>query len=405
MRVLLTTYGSRGDVEPMVGLAQALRELGAEVRVCVPPDFTGLLDDAGVASVPVGWPIRALAKGLLAGKAPTTLPEITAELAGMAYEAVTADGPCDAVVCAGVIGMQAGVQAAAERLGIPYLGATFSTSFVPSPHHPPAPWPGQDPPEEGTDNQELWDRNSEHLQGLFGASVNALRESVGLTPTSSVRDLILGDRTLLASDPVLGPWQPTAGHHVTQTGAWTRTDERPLPGDLEAFLREGGTPVYVGFGSMPLRDAEQTARACFEAVRARGLRLVVGRGWAELAGEGEDCHVVDEVNQQALFPRVAAVVHHGGAGTTMTAARAGAPQVVVPQVADQPYWGGRVAALGIGAAHDGPVPTTESLSSALGTALSPGTRTRAADVARRVHTDGAAVAARLVTERVQAAGR
>ena len=84
-----------------------------------------------------------------------------------------------------------------------------------------------------------------------------------------------------------------------------------------------------------------------------------------------DSFAVGEVNQQALFGRVAAVVHHGGAGTTTTATRAGAPQVVVPQMADQPYFAGRVADLGIGAAHDGPTPTFESLSAALRTALTP----------------------------------
>ncbi len=90
---------------------------------------------------------------------------------------------------------------------------------------------------------------------------------------------------------------------------------------------------------------------------------MVSRGWADLAriDDRDDCFVVGEVNHQALFPRMAAVVHHGGAGTTTTAPGAGAPQVVVPQIADQPYWAGRVAALGIGAAHDGPTPTIESL--------------------------------------------
>ncbi|MFG3697274.1 glycosyltransferase [Micromonospora sp. NPDC047620] len=112
----------------------------------------------------------------------------------------------------------------------------------------------------------------------------------------------------------------------------------------------------------------------------------------------DDCFVVDEVNQQALFGRVAAVVHHGGAGTTTTATRAGAPQVVVPQAADQPYWAGRVADLGIGTAHDGATPTFESLSAALRTALAPETRPRATAVARTIRTDGATVAAKLLLD-------
>jgi vancomycin aglycone glucosyltransferase len=104
--------------------------------------------------------------------------------------------------------------------------------------------------------------------------------------------------------------------------------------------------------------------------------------------------------QQALFGRVAAVVHHGGAGTTTTAARAGPPQVVVPQMVDQPYWAGRVADLGIGAAHDGPTPTTESLSAALRTTLTPKTRARATAVAATIRTDGATVVATLLLDAV-----
>ncbi|MFC7566367.1 glycosyltransferase [Actinomadura namibiensis] len=160
--------------------------------------------------------------------------------------------------------------------------------------------------------------------------------------------------------------------------------------------------MYVGFGSMPMKAATDLSRAVVEAVRAHGRRAVVMRGWADLSAvDGrDDCLVVGEVNHQALFPRVAAVVHHGGAGTTTTAARAGAPQVVVAQGADQPYWAGRVAGLGIGTVHDGPAPTAESLASALKAALAPGTAERAAAVAEEARTDGASLAAELLVERL-----
>jgi vancomycin aglycone glucosyltransferase len=95
---------------------------------------------------------------------------------------------------------------------------------------------------------------------------------------------------------------------------------------------------------------------------------------------------------------VAAVVHHGGAGTTTTAARAGAPQVVVPRIADQPYWAARVVKLGIGSAHDGPTPAFDSLSAALIAALAPETRERARAVAGTIRTDGATVAAKLLLD-------
>jgi vancomycin aglycone glucosyltransferase len=153
---------------------------------------------------------------------------------------------------------------------------------------------------------------------------------------------------------------------------------------------------------MPMRQAEEVARAVVEAVRAQGRRVLLGTGWADLTliDDQDDCLAVGEVNQQALFGRVAAVVHHGGAGTTTTTARAGAPQVVVPQVADQLYWAARVAEEGIGVAHDGPVPTAESLSAALRTALTPETRARAAGVADVIRADGATVAAKLLLDAV-----
>ena len=209
---------------------------------------------------------------------------------------------------------------------------------------------------------------------------------------------MLTDHPWLAADPTLGPWQLTSDLDVVHTGAWILPDERPLPDELVAFLDAGTPPVYVGFGSM--RVSTDGARAAIEAIRAQGRRALVSRGWAGLAliDDRDDCFAVGEVNQQALFGRVAAVVHHGGAGTTTTAARAGAPQVVVPQAGDQPYWAGRVARLGIGAAHDGPAPTTESLSAALRTALAPQTRARATAVAGTIRTDGAAVAATLLVD-------
>ena len=223
-----------------------------------------------------------------------------------------------------------------------------------------------------------------------------------MSPVDNVRDHVFTNRPWLAADPILSPWPEPADLEVVQTGAWILPDERPLPADLEAFLDAGTPPVYVGFGSIPMRASKDIAQVAIGAIRAQGRRALVYRGWADLAptGDREDCFVVGEVNQQALFGRVAAVVHHGGAGTTTTATRAGAPQVVVPQMGDQPYWAGRVAELGIGAAHDNPTPTFESLSAALRTALALETRARASAVAGKVHTDGAMVAAKLLLDAV-----
>ncbi|MFE5295354.1 glycosyltransferase [Streptomyces sp. NPDC056632] len=403
MRVLLLSYGSRGDVEPMVGLALRLRERGVEAQVCASPDFTELLEGAGLSLVPLGRSLKEMATEAVTGAAkpqkPLSMSERAAQMIATTYEAVfaVAEG-YDAVVATGLVPAAAAARAVADRLGIPYRFVSYFPTYLPSPHHPPLAWPGRPLPADVTDNRVLWERNAELMNELFGEPVNAHRASIGLPSVDDVRAHVFTDRPWLAADPTLAPWLRPADLDVAQTGVWIRPDERPLPADLEAFLAAGTPPVFVGFGSMPVRDAEDVARAAVEAVRAQGRRVLLSRGWAGLAptDEGDDCFAVGEVNQQALFGRVAAVVHHGGAGTTTTAARAGAPQVVVPQMADQPYWAGRVAELGIGAAHEGPSLTAASLSAALATALTPETRARAKGVADAIRTDGTTVAAELL---------
>ncbi|MEC3978254.1 glycosyltransferase [Amycolatopsis sp. H20-H5] len=405
MRVVLSTYGSRGDVEPVVGLAVRLRELGAEARVCAPPDFAERLAGAGVPMVPVGRSARALTA---APPRPSSLPERAAEVIADQFAAVTAAARgCDVLVATGMLPAAAGALSVAEKLGIRSVSVTFQQLTLPSPGHSPLAYPGRPLPPGVTDNRLRWELDAENVNALFGEALNTNRVANGLPPVDDVRGYVVGDRPWLASDPILDPWHRTPDLDVVQTGAWILPHEQPLPDELEAFLDAGPPPVYVGFGSMAMHAQKETAqpdvaKVAIEAIRAQGRRAVVLRGWAGLAliDERDDCFAVGEVNQQALFARVAAVVHHGGAGTTTTAARAGAPQLVVPQLADQPYWAGRVAALGIGAAHDGPAPTFESLSAALSAALSPETRARATAVAGTIRTDGATVAAQLLLDAV-----
>ncbi|ONK13322.1 Desosaminyl transferase EryCIII precursor [Streptomyces sp. MP131-18] len=402
MRVLLSTYGSRGDIEPLVGLAVRLQELGAEVRVCAPPDedFARRLGGVGVPLVPVSRSARAWTK-----EAPPAsgLPQRAAEVIAAQFDTVTAAAEgCDVLVATGMMPAAAGALSVAEMLGIRSVSVTFQQLTLPAPHRRPLAYAGRPFPPEVTDNRVLWELDAQSIDALFGEALNTNRAAAGLPPVKHVRDYVIGDQPWLATDPILDPWQKTPDLDVVQTGAWTLPDERPLPAELVAFLDADAPPVYVGFGSMPMHASADVAQVAIEAVRAQGHRVVIGRGWADLAlidGQ-EDCFAVGEVNHQALFGRVAAVVHHGGAGTTTTAARAGAPQVVVPQLADQPYWAGRVAELGIGAAHDSPTPAFESLSAALRAALTPETRARAAAVADTIRTNGATVAAKLLLDPV-----
>ena len=398
MRVLLSTYDSRGGVEPLAALAVRLQELGAEALVCAPPDCAERLAEVGVPLVPAGGPVRALVHAA-APPSPDDVPRLTAELIATWFDKVAAAAEgCDALVASGVIPTAVGARSVAEKLGIRSVHVSYCPIFLPSPHHPPHPLPGRPLRPDVTDNQVLWDLDAQGYNAVFGAALNTHRVANGLPPVDNVRHYLLGDHPWLAADPVLAPWPEPADLDVVQTGAWILPDERPLPAELEAFLDADLPPVYVGFGSM--RAPADVARVAIEAIRAHGCRAVVARGWADLAPiDGrDDCLVVDEVNQQALFGRVAAVVHHGGAGTTTTATRAGVPQVVVPQWADQPYFASRVADLGIGAAHDVQAPTTESLSAALGMALTPETRARARAVAGTISTDGATVAAKLLLD-------
>ncbi|MEV4051991.1 glycosyltransferase [Amycolatopsis sp. NPDC049688] len=392
MRVLLSTYGTRGDVEPLGALAVQLQALGAEVRMGIPPDeeFTHRLAGLGIDAVPVGPPIRALMRGTPSA---AELARYRSELLDAQFAVLppAAEG-CDALVVAGLA--QVAARSVAEAAGIPYVYVTYAAVNLPSPHHAPPPRPGWPAPAEAG-NAARWEHDARLVDAQFRDPLNGHRAALGLPPVDGVRDHVYSDRPWLAADPALGPWPETPGLDVVQTGAWIQPDERPLPAGLAAFLAAGPPPVYVGFGS--IGPAPRVARWAVEISRAHGHRVIVSRGWAglDLLDGEEDCFAVGEVNHQRLFPELAAVIHHGGAGTTQVAARSGVPQVVVPlPVADNPYWAGRVAANAIGAALDGPAATRESLTAAFELALASEPRAKA--LSTGIRTDGAAVAAHLL---------
>ncbi|KRD09734.1 glycosyl transferase [Mycobacterium sp. Root265] len=390
MRVLLYTFGSRGDVEPLLALALELHKHGADALICAPPDFTDLLEAAGVPMVPTGPSVRELVHVQKATH--KDAPALAAALVAGQFELLDTATECDAIVATGL--MPAGMRSIAELLHVPYRCVMFTPQVLPSPDYRPLPRPGKPFPDGETDNRVLWDLDAEKIQVLYGPALNDNRTARGLEPVDNVRDHTFTESPWLASDPVLSPLHAHPGFDVVQTGAWIVPDERPLPPDLQAFLDAGPPPVFVGFGSVTA--PEEAAQVAIEAIRAHGHRVLIGSGWAGLSTADPDSFVIGEVNQQALFPRVAAVIHHGGAGTTTTAARAGAPQVVVPQIVDQPYWAGRVADLGIGVAHYDPTPTVHSLAEALRLVLTPETHTRAIAVAGTIRTDGAARAAKML---------
>jgi UDP:flavonoid glycosyltransferase YjiC (YdhE family) len=371
MRVLFSTCGSRGDVEPLVALAVRVAELGAEVRMCAPPDHVERLAEVGVPMVPLGRPVRKKARGSQPGH---KIRGIADEVIAEQFDRIPAVAQgCDAVVAAGLLSVAVAVRSVAEKLGIRRYVYTIPT---------PIDRAGRDLHNQGAYEQ-------------FGDVLNRQRASIGLPPVENIFDYGYTDRPWLAADPVLAPLRPTDLDAVP-TGAWILPDERPLPAELEAFLQAGPPPVYVGFGSVP--GVVDAGRLAIQAIRAQGRRVILGRGWADLAlpDDGDDCIAVSEVNFRLLFPRVAAVVHAGGAGITTVAARAGVPQVVVRTMV--PYFADRVADLGIGVAMDGRALTVDALSAALVTVGSPETCARAKTVAGTIRTDGASVAAQLLLD-------
>lgn len=254
MRVVLSTYGSRGAVEPMAGLAVRLRRLGAEVRMCAPPDeeFAVRLAALGVELVPAGSPVRPLVTSVTPGSA-EGLARRAADLMAAQFAAVAgaAEG-ADALVATGPLPVTAGARSVAEKLGLRYVHASHQPVSLPSPHRRPPARRGSPLPSDTTDNQALWDQDAALAHTMFGGPLNTLRAAAGLPPVDSVRDYAFTAHPWLATDPLLSPWRPT-GLGVVQTGAWYAPDERPLPAELLEFLDDGDglPPVYVGFGSTP----------------------------------------------------------------------------------------------------------------------------------------------------------
>ncbi len=397
MRALLSTIGSRGDVQPLVALALELRAVGQEVRLCVPPDFREWIEGLGIAVAPIGPEVRsfAVAGRPAAPPSPEQRRQMMEGTVATQFETIAAAArDCDVIV--GATALQIAAPSVAEMMGIPYVFAAYCPAVLPSLHHAPPVLAtlGDSPAAAPSDYAGLWARDAERFNTSFGAALNSHRASRGLSPVRDVRSYILTDRPWLAADPTLGPWPDPADEAVLQTGAWILPDERPLSPDLEAFLRAGEPPVYFGFGST--RAPQDLGQVMIHAARTLGRRAIVSRGWADLSpvDDAPDCLAIGEVNVQALFRRVAAVVHHGGAGTTTAAARAGTPQVVIPQHYDQHYWAQRVDHLGIGTAHAPRTPTADSLADALEHALRPDVAGRAQSIAAAVRGDGARAAAR-----------
>ncbi|MFG1703404.1 glycosyltransferase [Nonomuraea sp. M3C6] len=218
MRVLLSTIGSRGDVQPVVALASELRTLGQEVRVCAPPDFRDWIESLGIPFVPIGAEVRqtASASPRAARPTPEQLRQLTEATVATQFATIPAAAQgCDVIV--GATALQIAARSIAEQMGIPYVYASYCPIALPSPHHAPPPVSVWRPANETADNRTLWAEDARRWNDTWGAALNSHRSSAGLAPVADVRSHIFTDRPWLAADPVLGPWPEPADPPVVPT--------------------------------------------------------------------------------------------------------------------------------------------------------------------------------------------
>ena len=404
IKVLLSSIGSRGDVQPILALALELRALGHDARLCVPPNFQEWVESFGLICLPIGPDLKQLTAAPVKGPSPRPS---AGQLRQLAVQTVRAQFPvlteaargCDLILAAGAL--QIATRSVAEALEIPYVFVAYCPAVLPSPDHPP-PKMGTHYSQSlsGSANVSLWLDEEQQWNGLFRETLNEGRAKTQLAPVESVQRHIFTDNPWLAADPVMAPAGVTADLQILQPGAWPLSDQSALPDHVEQFLASGEVPVYFGFGSM--RVAEQTSRVLIEAARTLGLRSIISQGWGNLApvDAETDCLSIGEVAHEKLFARVAVVMHHGGAGTTIAAAEAGRAQIIVPHLYDQYYWANRVQQLGVGVA--GPAHehlTVDAVVCALRESLQPAMTAHAQALAARIQGRGATLAAeRLVND-------
>ncbi|MCB9796702.1 MAG: glycosyltransferase family 1 protein [Alphaproteobacteria bacterium] len=355
MRVLLHSIGSRGDLQPVVALGVALIRAGHEARIVGSPNGEELSREHGVPFVPTGVNIREWF-GEHAGVVVDRPAATTVSMAQAINEMVPgnirtlleqAEG-CDIVVGCGVVHAAA---TAAEAAGLPYRYLAYCSQFLPSRLHPPYVMPVQTLP--GWANRALW--RSMDLGMALGAAptLNRERAKLGLPSVWRMSEQITPPgRVILATCTELAPPPMDFDPALPVAEALHLPTDEPLPHRVEAFLEDGPAPLYVGFGSITDPHHEETTDMIVTAAKAAGVRVLISRGWAGL-GESPhslppNCMVVGPLPHDTLFPRVAGVIHHGGAGTTTTAARAGRPQLIVPHLLDQFYWARHVYRVGLG---------------------------------------------------------
>ncbi|MGW1376869.1 glycosyltransferase [Streptomyces sp. NPDC002446] len=371
MKVLLATHGSRGDIQPFVTLACGLMAAGHDVTLMGPRSFSDLAGPAGVPYLPIADGPLELRTDPVVRKANEDRRGLRGAVLGARWfsrnrphcvkvlEDLTAKVTEQCRPDVVVFPPWVPAHHLAEWLRVPAVPACFQPGWVPTPDLVNPLLTGRLPASLSRASYALAELP---VRLLYGSSVARLRrEPLGLPRRGSKRSILSRpDGTpatvLQAFDPCLLPGTPRYPPTTHTTGFW-HPPVSPgwrMPARLRAFLDAGPRPVYIGFGSMAGSNPAAKSAAILAAVRQAKVRAVIATGWGGLVPphdehgrEPEDLFFVDQVPHDRLFPHMAAVVHHGGAGTTAAALRSGRPQVVCPFTFDQPFWAHRMHSLGI----------------------------------------------------------
>lgn len=424
MRVNLLTVGTRGDVQPALALGVGLKKAGFQVQLAAFEEFRPLVEAYGLDFVPLSANIQELlhqsvGKRVFSGTALFDLMKLFRNIFSTMFTVFwQISQGCDLLISNAATTFV--VDAVSEKLQIPYI----ETSVFPG-------WPtrgfpsffGPWPPSLGA--------QSSGLAGQFKGVINRFSYkpvdwivSLWIRPMiERCRKDILGlpgrksEQSGKKLTPVLAGFSkyilppPTDwGEHIHVTGYWyLDTPAFEPPPALQAFLDAGAPPVYIGFGSMPSQNPEQITDMVIQALSMAGQRgiLLTGRG---ILGRGmaqkssmHPVYFVESIPHDWLLPRTAAVVHHGGAGTTAAGIRAGIPSILIPIGADQRLWAYRVETLGVG---PGPIPrfhlTAERLAKAITQSITNKTmRQRAKALGEKIRSeDGVGEAVRIICQQM-----
>jgi len=348
MRILLVSHGTRGDVQPIVALGVALKARGHLVQLVAPANFVTWVRGCGLDMQSDGVDVEALLRSSGTGlQSLSWQMRYLSQTTPLLFEPVArASEGCEVIVCAGI---QFAAASVAQWRNVPYAHVVFCPCATPNSATPPPNVHTQTLPR--WINRLLWQAGGPLADLALRGPINRGRATLGLEALDNPISQILNGRTILAADPDLGPPPDDAPKGAMTTDAWVLEEPGALDARVEAFLRQGPAPIYIGFGSMIAPRAPELVAQAVAAVRAIGRRAVIAGGWAALEAhiqEADDVITVDNVPHSLIFPKVAAAVHHGGAGTTTAAARAGVPQILLPHILDQYYWAHRVEVLGLG---------------------------------------------------------